>query len=526
MMPARNVIAIDIGRRRLRALLAARGRSKLVVKRVLVEPVPENLDTKDAQAVGSWLGRCLRNAKFPKEKATIAISRERVGLKRITLPTIVDDELPDMTRMALGRDLPFDADTAVIDFITLQRDETSTTVLAVAIPEAVLEFEKALAAAAGLGIDRISLRSMGSAALLGSLNARPGDGALAVDITGEGVEFSVVVDGTIRFARAADLPPLGDDTGTANAVVTETRRTWMSYRTVEDSNDVHSAVVMGDRDICRTAAGPIGEMLNVPTEVLDEHRLIKRNQQVMDGVWPLAGLLLEPTLGVQSIDFAKPRKAPDLAARKRQRVLAVVGVLLIGIFAAWTIGKTRLQTLERLEATLAEQCQDLLPQRQRFKRDALKLQHLKHWQEAHVDWLDHLVHLGAVAGSSDQLVLDSWTGTLDFRGVTYDQGKKTKKPRWYTPMPIKIVLDGEANNRMTADAFRDALVRGKLYMLRSAGPDTAGGRRLSYKFNYRLAGTADTPPIKKDPPSSNQASATPPPVGEVVAHNLAGGQDS
>ena len=525
-MPARNVIAIDIGRRRLRALLAARGRGNLVVRRVLVEPVPENLDTQDAQAVGAWVGRCLRNAGFPKAKATIAISRERVGLKRITLPTVADDELPQMTRLALGRDLPFDADTAVIDFVTLERDETSTTVLAVAIPETALAFEKEIAAAAGLGIERISLRSMGSAALLGSLNAPPGDGALAVDITGEGVEFTVVLDGMIRFARAADLPPLGDDTGTANAVVTETRRTWMSYRIVEDSNDVHSAVVIGDREICRHAAGPIGEMLNVRTEVLDEHPLIKRNRQDMDGVWPLAGLLLEPTLDVQSIDFAKPRKAPDLAARKRQRVLAAVGVLFIGIFAAWTIGKTRLQTLERLEATLAEQCQDLLPQRQRFKRDELKLQHLRHWQEAHVDWLDHLVHLGAVAGSSDQLVLDSWTGILDFRGVTYDQGKKTKKPRWYTPMPIKIVLDGEANNRMTADAFRDALVRGKLYMLSSAGPDTAGGRRLPYKFNYRLAGAADTPPIKKNPPRSNQASATPAPLGEVVAHNVAQGQDS
>ncbi len=292
MMPARNVIAIDIGRRRLRALLAARGRNKLFVKGVLVEPVPENLDTKDPQLVGAWLGRCLRKAKFPKVKVTIAISRERVGLKRITLPTIVDDELPDMTRIALGRDLPFDADTAVIDFITLQRDETSTTVLAVAIPEAVLEFEKEVAAAAGLGIDRISLRSMGSAALLGSLDHRNAHGMLAVDITGEGVEFSVIVDGTIRFARAADLPPVDDDTGAANAIVTETRRTWMSYRIVEDSNDVHSAVVIGDRDICRNAAGPIGEMLKVPAEVLDEHRLIKRNQQDMDGVWPLAGLLL------------------------------------------------------------------------------------------------------------------------------------------------------------------------------------------------------------------------------------------
>ena len=526
MMPARNVIAIDIGRRRLRALLAARGRNTLSIKRVLVEPVPEDMDTKDPQAVGSWLGRCLRKSKFPKEKVTIAISRERVGLKRITLPTIVDDELPDMTRIALGRDLPFDADTAVIDFITLQRDETSTMVLAVAIPEAVLEFEKALAAAAGLGIDRISLRSMGSAALLGSLDDRNAHGMLAVDITGEGVEFSVIVDGTIRFARAADLPPLGDDTGAADAVVTETRRTWMSYRIVEDSNDVHSAVIIGDRDICRNAAGPISEMLKVPAEVLDEHRLIKRNQQDMDGVWPLAGLLLEPTLGVQSIDFAKPRKAPDLAARKRQRILAAVGVLSIGALAAWTIGSSKLQRLEIKSADLADQYSNMLPDRYRFKRDVLKTQHLKHWQEADVDWLDHLLHLGAVVPPSDQLVLDSWTGTLNFRGVSYDRKQETSKQKWHTPMPIKIVLDGEAKDRMTADAFRAALVRGKLYTLSSAGPDSAGGRRLPYKFNYRLGSVADAQPIKNDAASSNQASAADPPDGTVVAHNVARENDS
>ncbi len=525
-MPARNVIAIDIGRRRLRALLASRGRNTLTVKRVLVEPVPEDLDTKDPEAVGSWLGRCLKKAKFPKEKATIAISRERVGLKRITLPTIVDDELPDMTRIALGRDLPFDADTAVIDFITLLRDETSTTVLAVAIPEAVLEFEKALAAAAGLRIDRISLRSMGSAALLGSLDDRNTDGMLAVDITGEGVEFSVIVDGTIRFARAADLPLVDDATGAANAVLTETRRTWMSYRIVEDSNDVQSAIVIGDRDICRNAAGPIGEMLDVRTEVLDEHRLIKRNQQDMDGVWPLAGLLLEPTLGVQSIDFAKPRKAPNLAARKRQRVLAVVGVLFIAAFAAWTIGSSKLQTLETKSDNLAAQYRDMLDGRNRFKRDVLKSQHLKHWQEVDVDWLEHLLHLGTVVPPSDQLVLDSWTGTLNFRGVSYDGRRETSKQKWQTPMPIKIVLDGEAKDRKTADAFRAALVRGKLYTLTSAGPDSAGGRRLPYKFNYRLGSVANAQPIETDASNSGQASADPGPTGELTARTSTGGNDS
>ncbi len=207
-------------------------------------------------------------------------------------------------------------------------------------------------------------------------------------------------------------------------------------------------------------------------------------------------------------------------------MLAAVGVLSIGALAAWTIGSSKLQTLETKSADLAAQYREMLPGRNRFKRDVLKTQHLKHWQEADVDWLEHLLHLGTVSPPPDQLVLDSWTGVLNFRGVSYDPDQKTSRQKWQTPMPIKIVLDGEAKDRMTADAFRAALVRGKLYTLTSAGPDSAGGRRLPYKFNYRLGSAANAQPIEDDATSSNQASAADPPVGTAVAHNVARGNDS
>ncbi len=487
-----EAIAIDIGRRRLRALFAVRTRSNLIVKQVLVEPLPESLDVDDAAALGVWVGDCLKKAKFPKSNTTIAIPRERVGLKRLNIPTIVEDELPDMVRMALSRDLPFDADSAVIDYVKIESDEAHTTVLAVAIPQEVLDFQKQLAEAAGLSIDRISLRSMGSAALLESLYKSSLNGILAGDITGEGVEFSVVLDGTIRFARAAELPQLDDATGSANAVVTETRRTWMSYRIVEESNVVGRAVIFGDLDICDKASEPIHELLSVTTEVMKTHPLVKCTAEDMDGVWPLAGLLLEPLLDVQAIDFSQPRKAPDLAARKRKRILVSVGVIAITLFALWTMANMSIKNLEYKEQELSIERADRYPERLRFKRDELKLSHAKQWQLVKTDWLAHLMQLGTVAPSPDQLVIDSWIGSLEFSKVQYDK----KKKRWSTPHQIKIVVDGEAKDQVTVDAFRNALVKGKLYTLTSSGPDKAGGRRLDYKFNYRL-GAKEKPATAK-----------------------------
>src|SRR5262249_22654600 len=128
----------------------------------------------DPNAVGQWVAERMRAAKFPRGDAAIAIGREHVGLKRITLPTIDDSELPDMTRLAMQRELPFDAQSAVIDFVPVDRGQASTAVLAVAVPQPVIDFATAMAKAAGLGIERISLRTMGAAALLTTMDVEPG----------------------------------------------------------------------------------------------------------------------------------------------------------------------------------------------------------------------------------------------------------------------------------------------------------------------------------------------------------------
>ncbi|MCH8006797.1 MAG: pilus assembly protein PilM [Planctomycetes bacterium] len=492
-MRSSPTIAIDLGRRRLRAVEAGLAAGSLRVRRVMVEPVPEDLDRDDAAALGRWVGRALGRARFPKAAATFAVSREHVVMKRITLRTKEADELPEMARLELGRDLPFDADDAVIDFVTVSGDASSTEVLAVAVPQKVLTFIGQMATAAGLDIVRISLRNMGTAALIGSLQdraERPGLGVLVVDITGERVELSVVVDGVIRFSRAGDLPSLDEPDRIAEAVVTETRRTWMSYRIVGDSNDVRRAVVIGNRAVSEQVAGSISEILAVETDVLAEHPLVDTDRLQMDSAWPLAGLLLEPQLGVESIDFQRPRRPPDIAGRRRRRVLVAGGLAVVVLGGGVTAARFDLDNVRREVASLESQRKLLGPPFVRYGRDLYRLAHLQQWETVDADWLGHLAYIVTLAPPPDRLVLDSATGSLQFDKVRFDRRSK----RFSAPRQLRIVLEGEAVDRLTADSFRGSLVDTEAYEISTTGLDASSGRRLPFAFSYLLKTTDGSPP--------------------------------
>jgi hypothetical protein len=558
-MGARNAIAIDLGPRRLRAILAkrtdgARSGAILQIKRALVEDFPSGLSIDDPIAVGHWIRNRLHAAGFPKGSATIAIGREHVGLKRITLPTVDEAELADMTRLALQRELPFDADSAIIDFVPVERGPASTTVLAVAVPQPVIEHARIVARAAGFGIERISLRTMGAAALLRDFgfwlsderslprtngevqpsalkaaeasngesvsvelldapshrqskieNPKSSSG-LAIDITGEGVEFCVVANGAIRVSRAAEVPQPQDMLAVADAVVTETRRTWMSYRVGEDAGDVPMAIVMGDRRVSEYASGPLMEMLKVPVEVLKQHPRVDARGQDMDRLWPLAGLLLEPSVGNELIDFAHPRQAPDAGAAMRVRMLIAAGLIIVVLLGLWTLSQRHLRSLRQQATVLAKKESDAKPGYDRSRRDRYKLEHLKQWISVRADWLTHATYLTSIAPPTDRVVLDSWRGTLSFPGVAYD--KKTDK--WLTPERVMTIeLDGEALNREMADAFREALVQTSVYNTSSTGADTMGGKRLPYGFTYRLRTkiASPGPSVAPQPPSAPPVSA-------------------
>ena len=62
-MTSRDAIAVEIASRTLRALEAGWVRNRLEVRRVLVEPLPDDLDPADPKSVGAWAGRTLTDAE-------------------------------------------------------------------------------------------------------------------------------------------------------------------------------------------------------------------------------------------------------------------------------------------------------------------------------------------------------------------------------------------------------------------------------------------------------------------------------
>lgn len=525
-MSTRHAIAVDFGRKQLRAVWAgggrlrgaggARGRGALKVRRTLVEDVPHHIDVQNPESLGAWAGEQLKAAGFPRSKAVVLIGREHVLMKRLSLPTVEAAELPDMVRLAMSRELPFDVAGAVIDFLPLGSTSVSTSVLAVATSDAVIQHQLALARAAGLTVGRIALRTLGAAAvtddaanaswalsLLDQGNSEALPCTMVIDVRRENVEIAVLRKAFVEFSRAAEVPEPQDKLAIAEAIVTETRRTWMSYhnwqagaheamRQAGDAPGVdgagaasrtallHEALLLGERRVCEYAAGPVGQLLGVPARAIDAHSCVDAAGHEIDRVWPLVGALLEESNARNVIDFANPRRAPDLGARARQRRLMVAGIAIVALIGAWTVARTQLRSLSRQANELLAAQREQSPDVARYFRDRYKLEHITKWESTNVDWLQHASYLTTIAPGPDRLVLNAWSGSLKCDGVKYARGK------WSANAEVTISIDGEARDRATADGFRDTLVQSSVYEANTPGADSRAGRRMPIAFTYRL----------------------------------------
>lgn len=501
---------------------SARGRSaapQLRIRKSLTEGIAAGIDRDDPDSLGRWVGEQLRAAGFPRGKITLVIGREHVALRRLTLPTTEASELPSMTRLAMQRDLPFDAESAVIDFVPVDLGESSTTVLAVAVKQQVIDHWTALCRAAGLTVERIALRAMGAMSVAASAPAEESitqssdaaaRSALVIDIRSDGIEFSVMERGTVRTSRPAEVPPPQDRLAIVEAVVTEARRTWMSARVEtggtgnggtrilpvsSSSTEPNRVILMGDQRVCEYAAEPLQQMLGVPVQVIHQHHQIIWPEvdaiQPDEHHWSLAGALLESAVRKETIDLAHPRREPDIAGANRRRRLLAVGAAVVLIGVVWTVARLNLQSLQREATQLVQEQRNQVPSIARYWRDYYKLEHLTHWQGTSTDWLDHAAYLTEIAPPQELLVLDKWDGTLNVRAILCN--KTTGK--WSVEQDLTIVIDGEARDRETADAFRAALVQSNVYSTATPGADAKGGKRMPFGFTYRLKGKDVASPL-------------------------------
>ena len=246
-------------------------------------------------------------------------------VRGLELPTRDLDEVPDMVNLAMKRDLLIEADEAVIDFIVTGAVEGRTEVLACAIPRRIVERVREVTAAAGVVPTRISLRCFGTASLVNSLDDTSGQSVLGIDLGEDGFELVISRDGRIGFTRGVEIRPSPD--GIDETIVTEVRRSWISHRlSAGEEEEVSRGVLFAPFMLASRLERWVGEATGLNVSTVRTHPKVRVPKDFPGDAWPLAGLLLRHVLNESTIDFGAPRKAPDLAARRRVRVLSVIGM--------------------------------------------------------------------------------------------------------------------------------------------------------------------------------------------------------
>lgn len=511
-MAAKTKIAIQLGRRSVQLAVLRPGTFGSVAATAITRPLPAGVDPQDAKAVGAVVGSMVEEAGAKGASAVFALPRSLASTKRFELPSRDPAELPEMVRLAMQRDLPIDSATAEIDFVATGSSDRGSRIFAVAVPGSVVRFQREVATAAGVDLEAISLRCLGTSHLVGRLDpetiarsdggedaaapqagvATVGDPAaegpsslLAVDIGGEDLELSFVGGGVLKFARGVELQAADSSLLLAETISSESRRTWLSYRISQGDEAVAATVVLGGTDAARLAVPQLAASTGLPSRLLRQHPDVRNADDGVAGAWPLVGLLLERRRLRGGLDLAHPKRPPDLAKRRRVRLLAQAAMVIVAGFGGWTVGRGELSASEARAGELEGDARKALSEFLELKRARLRLGHLEAWRSVQPGWLDHALAvesmLESVGGEDGTPLLDTMQGSLDVGTIRY-----ARNGAFEVDPQVRIVLEGESADRAAGDALRDLIVADDRYQLRSTGADAAGGKRLPIPFSFQL----------------------------------------
>jgi hypothetical protein len=507
----KEITVIELDGSRLSALSAHVTPGGVDIARWHTASRPEGVSGEDAGAVGAWLGGELKSAGLPRSRVILAMARNDVVIKPLTLPVgegVSEDSIAGAVRLQMVRQLTMSMDGTSIDYTVMPgRTPDTVGVIAGAMPGPRVQWVRDVASAAGCRLVRIGLRCSGASALLAELSQRRSGPVLGIAVGAMTTEFVVVEDGQMMLARAAELPrpsDVGEYEAFVQRLAVEAKRTWMSYRSATPGLEVELVAVLGDGDLARQVGTVCGQGLNVPGEIVPLPTVAARSCNVPEPdrgtMASLAGLLVEGVLGTPTLDFANPRKAPDLAARRRQLVLAAALLLIVTGGFGYVASKKSLNALNAQLETLRSEEGRLKKQVEQYLALDARVNHVEQWKNARVDWLPHIKKLSDTLPSPHDSTTDEFTGKL---AVTtfYDPKGKTQYPggEWVTRTNTVFDLAGKVDNRTIAAGLRERLLADKIYSVESRGPDTPD------RYSVELATHLRRPELPKPPPETPKA---------------------
>jgi hypothetical protein len=415
-----------------------------------------------------------------------------------------------MVRLQMTKQLTMGIEGSAIDYVVFGEEAPTaakpatgatagTVVIAAALPGDRAGWYESVAEAAGARIERLGLSSEGVAALLAGASQRRTGPIMGVSAGARAVEFVVIEDGQLAFARSADVGTGdGDEAALVQRIAVEAKRTWMSYRVGEGSAEVDAVVVAGEGSLAAEIGRTCGEALEMQWEAARPPAAVHLPEDMAESARlmaaPLLGLLAEEALGRPCLDFAHPRKAPDLAAKRRQRVLAAAFGLIVVGGGAYVYSTIKLEALRGDVKAATEHGAKLQGEYAAFLRDHAQLSHLQEWTGARVDWIGHLKWLTEQMPDPRQAVMDQISGRMSAEVTQTPREEWYDKTGWQLRQQAQFAIEGRTKQADIARSLRDRLQTPRVYdSVETKGADTAD------QFSFTLLTARARPEPGKEP---------------------------
>ncbi|MGL4514253.1 MAG: hypothetical protein ACRCT8_14285 [Lacipirellulaceae bacterium] len=336
-----------------------------------------------ASALRAALPGLRRGAEF-----LIALGGDALRSRRIAVPPVPADELPELVRLQVERDAQ---SGVVIDYSPIAGDSGQPSALACWCDAAVIDHWRAVAAQLGGRLVTVTSRAIVAAQTIAAQTTTDRT-CLAVARAGADLDFVLLEDGAplvVRSARAGDSDP-------AAAVLLELRRTLLAIDGVPRNGAAESSVLTVAHDggldaIDSSATGPAatGPAATGPAAI-DGVRFA-RARQATESV--AATLAMGHAVGDRpTIDLARPRAAKKKTRDWRLQGLvaaAAASALLAGAWGAYA----RVAALDAKIAAAEARTAEAKRGAEEFRPYREQVETIDRWLATDVTWLDELERL-------------------------------------------------------------------------------------------------------------------------------------
>lgn len=373
-LAAKKLLAIDWDSRDVRVVMFRPKADGIELLKAVSIPIQAGVSVNEPEAFGAFLRAALAQAKMNVKHVLLTIPRDRVVLNNLRLPPTPPDELPSMVQLQIGKELPFPAEQATIDFALLGAPtdgKGGMDVLVAAVRNDYLDPYRKIAYEAGLTVDSIGLRPHGNVVAVTSGEPSPGT-MLLVEVGPSLTEIDFVRDGVPAFSRAAsagvgpapgsmdgeriddsriisfpiqDREPDETTSRAVGSVLREVVHTYEAYRATDPTVKIARIVVAGATGIEAELAQALGGRFALRAELYSAEKALNLSAQrakELRGFSAVLGLAMSHAhRGLTHFDFQHPKKTVTKSQRqlKKAPIAAAVAILFLGTGAAsyWNV---------------------------------------------------------------------------------------------------------------------------------------------------------------------------------------------